>query len=259
MKFLDRFAAQGWLRIDRLFDPQLIDALRADYLEQSDSLLESAGDRREYLRVGDGRVMLSVALRGPFLDPALYANPIVMKLLDQFLGPDFLIDSFTCVSALPGAGEQRRHLDHAELFPGSPGLEASLGCYAATLVVPLVDLTAETGTTRLFPGSHVGRADPEPTDPLLPRGSCFIMDYRLLHQGMANVSQAQRPVLFIVYARPWFTDSKNFHRQARINVAAADIGGIPLAHRALFRRVAGKGTLGISERELIDGPLRPLD
>lgn len=252
MDFLERFASDGWLRIDGAFDRELIDALHAEYLEQSDSLLETRDDRREYLRVGDGRVMLPVALRGRFLDPRLYANPIILGLLGLFLGPDFLIDSFTCVSALPGAPAQRRHLDHSLLFPGQANLETTLGCYAATLVVPLVDLTPQTGTTRLFAGSHLGRGDEAPAEPLVPRGSCFIMDYRLLHQGMANVSDRQRPVLFIVYARSWFTDSKNFHRQARINIGAGEMKTVPLAHRPLFRRMAGKGTLGITERELID-------
>lgn len=251
MDFLERFSAEGWLRIDGVFDRALIDALHAGYLEQSDSLLEAKGDRREYLRVGDDRLMLSVALRGQFLDARLYANPIILRLLEQFLGPDFLIDSFTCVSALPGAPAQRQHLDHSVLFPGQANLEASLGCYAATLVVPLVDLTPESGTTRLFPGSHVGDGDRAPAEPMMPRGSCFIMDYRLLHQGLANISAKQRPVLFIVYARAWFTDSKNFHRQARINIGVNEMTRVPMAHRPLFRRMAGKGTLGITERELI--------
>ena len=254
MKLLEQFATDGWIQVEGVFDRKLIDELHADYLEQSEALLEIHDDeRRDFLRVGEGRAMLSVALRGPFLDPRLYANPILLKLLGLFLDANFLIDSFTCVTSLPGAAEQPRHRDHGQLFPGKPGAEQALGCFAATVVVPLVDLGADTGTTRLFSGSHLGSGDSRPAEPMIPRGSCFVMDYRLLHQGMANVSGDQRPVLFIVYARPWFSDSKNFHRQARINLNAVDLKTIPIEHRPLFRRLAGKGTLPLSERELLSG------
>jgi hypothetical protein len=37
-----------------------------------------------------------------------------------------------------------------------------------------------------------------------------VFDYRLLHAGRANHSAADRPVLYYVYAKPWFVDPHNF-------------------------------------------------
>lgn len=45
-----------------------------------------------------------------------------------------------------------------------------------SLVVPLADLTPDTGTTRLFPGSHIGLKTDAFELPYLKRGDCFLMD-----------------------------------------------------------------------------------
>lgn len=133
--------------------------------------------------------------------------------------------------------------------------------FAITAVVPLIDLTPETGTTEIFPGSHraelgddgkpLGLSDSE--RPFLQAGGCFLMDYRLWHRGMPNISDRVRPVLYIVYARHWFTDMLNFRSHSRINLRLEDARALPLAQRGLFRRLAAKGAYDINECELV-GP-----
>jgi ectoine hydroxylase-related dioxygenase (phytanoyl-CoA dioxygenase family) len=199
-------------------------------------------------------MMLSVRLTGPFLDPRLYANPLLLPVLQQLLGADLLIDNFTCVIALPGAGEQHLHRDHPALFPESPQVSQDLKPYAITLVIPLVDLTPETGTTRLFPGTNRGNPPGEEALPFISRGECFLMDYRIEHQGLPNRSAMRRPVLYIVYTRPWFIDLVNMRRQPRINIDASDLAVIPSEHHPLFRRLAAKGAFDLSEKELFAPP-----
>lgn len=253
MSFLERYSNEGWLQIDGLFDPAFVDELRQEFDRQYDALTAPKGNHRGYIRVGDERMMLSVGLRGAFLRSELYAHPLLLRILSQFLGDDHLIDSMTCVVALPGAGEQRLHRDHGELFEDGGELSAQLPPYAVTVVIPLVDLTPETGTTRVYPGTHRGGEPDNAHLPYVSRGGCFLMDYRLKHQGTPNRSSDRRPVIYTVYSRPWFTDMKNFRRQPRINVDPADLHSIPKEHWALFRRLAAKGAIDLSEKELFPG------
>lgn len=248
------FRKNGYLPIKRLFDPALIDALHAEFERQFGELGTLEGRSGSFKNVGNRRLMLPVKLEGPFLDPALYANPHLAALLGALLGPDYLIDNFTCVIALPGAGAQRLHADHPDLFPERADLRERLDPYSITLAIPLVDLDPATGTTLVFPGSHRGPPDDSPALPYLARGGCFLMDYRLKHHGTENGSPAARPIVYIVYARSWFTDAANFRRWPRINVDLAGLASIPEAQRPLFRRLAAKGAFDRTEAELLGPP-----
>ena len=232
-----RFESQGYLVIDRMFDPALIDAVREEYGRQFGDLSE---DRLPpHLNVGDRRVQLPIMLLGPLLDPMLSAHPLLMQMLGSLLGRDFLIDNATVVVALPGAGDQNLHRDHHELFPGAAESGEGLSPYAITVSIPLVDLTSETGSTKLFAGSHRAKA-PEGLGkgetPYLARGGSYLMDYRLWHHGTANRSPDPRPILYLVYSRPWFTDMLNFEDVPRLQVVQDDLMAMQSAQRKLFRR-----------------------
>ena len=252
--FTERFAREGCLVIDRLFDPALIDAVHAEYARQYGEI--DPADPPLHMNVGAGRLHLPVTMRGPLLDPALYAHPILTALLGGILDAEFVIDNVSVVTALPGAPDQRYHRDHPSLFGLGRGFDTSLPCYAATLGVPLIDLDSETGTTQLFPGSIGAEGDEAGGDfgpgvlPLVKRGGCFLMDYRLWHRGLANRSDRPRPILYIVYARQWFTDVVNFKKHARLVIERQDFETIPIEYRPLFRRAAGKGLVDATIKEL---------
>jgi ectoine hydroxylase-related dioxygenase (phytanoyl-CoA dioxygenase family) len=208
------------------------------------------------MNVGAGRLHLPVTMRGPLLDPALYAHPILTALLGGILDAEFVIDNVSVVTALPGAPDQRYHRDHPSLFGLGRGFDTSLPCYAATLGVPLIDLDSDTGTTQLFPvsigadGDEAGGNFGPGVLPLVKRGGCFLMDYRLWHRGLANRSDRPRPILYIVYARQWFTDVVNFKKHARLVIERQDFETIPIEYRPLFRRAAGKGLVDATIKEL---------
>lgn len=245
-----RFAEQGCLTFTRLVAPEVIAAARAAYERQWAAVANV--DMRPGKTVGDGRRMLPIRLEGALLDPALFANPLVAAVLDAALGTDHLIDNVTCVVALPGAADQRLHADHPDLFGERPGARAAIGCYAATLAIPLIDLTSETGTTELLPGSHVADEAADVVErPYVAAGGGYLMDYRLRHRGLANASDRQRPILYIVYARPWFTDARNFRRWPRITMSEDALDSLAPEHRRLFRRLAAKGSFDRSEAQLM--------
>ena len=220
----DRFLKDGCLVIDRLFASSMIDAAHDLFNRQYEDVdfdaLETA------YRVDEGRYHLPVPMEGVLAEDALLAHPMIVATMAALLGEDCRIDSLTFVVSLPGAPDQRVHRDHRSLFCETAVSSASLPPYAITLSIPLVDLDPECGTTRLWPGSHAvpsdGDALPEgsqaPIEPMLQRGGCHLMDYRLWHQGMANRSKAPRPILYATYVRPWFTDADNFARHAKLDL-----------------------------------------
>ncbi len=257
--FTETFASQGCLVIERLFEPALIDSVRDEYESQYRSW--DSAKLPLHMKVGDKRLHLPLQLRGSLLDTNLFANPLLMAILHNILQTRFLIDNVICVTALPGAADQHFHRDHPPLFDEQDGLAAMLPAFAVTVAIPLVDLDPATGTTRLYAGSMTASRDAsggpgsfaEEICPFVARGGCYLMDYRLWHRGMANRSQRPRPVLFVVYAREWFTDVVNFKKHARMLIDVADARQIPIEHRHMFGRVAAKGLHDITVKELMAG------
>jgi hypothetical protein len=251
--FAGTFAERGYLAIDRMFDPGLIDAIHEEYQRQFGSL--ELDNLPPHLKVGDRRVQVPIELKGRLLDPMLTTHPLLLWMVEAIVGPDPLIDSLTCVTAFPGAAEQPLHRDHPSLFPGEAG---ATPCFALTVAVPLIDLTPETGSTLVFPRSHLQADAPDPNDRpdggeigYPARGGCYFMDYRLWHRGAANCSNEPRPVLYIIYARPWFTDLVNFGKHARLRLSKEDALAMGAPQRRLFRRVAAKGGADLTEVELL--------
>lgn len=164
------------------------------------------------------------------------ASPLVLPVLRGLLGENLRLTSLNAVVSLPGADIQHRHRDHPELFPGFPN--GLLPPSALTMFVPLVDMNERTGTTRLWPGSHLQNqdeiADDAFIDPIVAAGSCGIFDYRLMHRGMPNRSVESRPVLYLVFSRPWFRDYVNYGKQPRLRITPGALEQMAPDSRALF-------------------------
>lgn len=235
MDVAERFARNGYALFDRVFEPAFIDELRAEYRRQFPNVASSA----DPYKVGHLRFQVPITMTGPYLSPQLYANPMLLEFARAALGDNYLIDSIATVTSLPGARVQHQHMDHEDLYKGQPFTRAVIGAYGVTVVIPLIDLTPETGTTKLFKGSHVKPINEEEYElPYIERGRCFAMDYRLTHRGTENRSSAERPMIYLVYARPWFTDITNYGANDRIRIDADDLAAVPEEFRMLFRRLS---------------------
>jgi hypothetical protein len=192
------------------------------------------------LQVGDRRFMVPVELSGLFADPSIYANSRVMAIAEAALGGDFILESFGVVVSLPGAAAQHSHRDGTALFSGP--MAGLIPAYALTVALPLIEMNEVHGTTALWPGSHRYRAETAEANPVKPNvraGSCAIWDYRLLHGGTPNVSNAVRPLVYGTYSMPWWRDSDNFHNgaQNRLNLPDGFLATVPTERRHLFSHV----------------------
>lgn len=240
------FDRDGFLFLKNAFPRQLIQSLAAAFVDEYQSMSKSELRKRDAV-VGDRRYMITIKIKKPFNDPALYANPLLMPILWGSLGGNVRLASFGAVVAWPGAEAQPVHLDHPPLFD-SHDLCDALPPTAITLVVPLVDVTLEMGPTAIWPGVRVdenhhdrfgpleGTPDYESAlQPTTEMGDAYMMDYRTIHGGMANNSDLVRPILYLVYSRPWFRDGFNFSKQPAVQISKKQRKKIPQQWQGLFQ------------------------
>lgn len=230
------FKTYGTLFLKGVFRQSYLDVLHGEFMQKLSPILNS-GDTDGALRVGKGRYMMTTPVEGSFNSPELYASPFLLKLLPRLLGKEFVMGSFTTVASMPDAPDMRMHKDHPALFETDESV-AQLPSFSVTVLVSLLGLTEELGTTRVVKGSHrvssAAAAEMPYQDPYGEKGACLLMDYRLSHQGLANRSKQIRPVLSLVYGRPWFRDYANFKKQSRLEISVEDFLQIPDEHRRLF-------------------------
>ena len=242
---IDLFQQHGALWLEGVFQKDLIERLRVYYEKKYQSLSRKDLKQRD-ASVGDRRFMITVNIKGEFNTPQLYANPILLPLLKEIFSGQFRIASFGSVVAMPGAEDQPIHLDHPPLF-GSEELCNNLPVHALTMVVPLVDVGEEVGATAIWEGSHRSTnrieqlkrlmAKPDYTQasfPLTKQGDAYLMDYRVIHGGRANRSVTVRPILYIVFSRPWFRDAFNFSSQPSVQLSDKQRKKVPKKLRHLF-------------------------
>ncbi|NJO37435.1 MAG: phytanoyl-CoA dioxygenase [Rhizobiales bacterium] len=230
------FETNGVLQVDNAFPLELIQHLHDVFFKRYTSYFRE-DDHPDALRLGDQRYMLTVDLDTPFDDPDLFASPLLLPFFQRLLGKDCVIGAFTSVISLPGSKDQRLHKDHPPLFP-STRWHHRLPHFAIQMIVPLVPLDDVVGTTRVIKGSHEVPTKEaqgmESQDPMVPLGSCLINDYRLCHHGLGNRSDKVRPILTIIYNRPWFRDYVNYAKQPPLRIGDRQFQQLPDAHRKLF-------------------------
>jgi tetratricopeptide (TPR) repeat protein len=223
------FETYGTVQIDNAFPVELIQRLQAEFMERYSPYFR-VDSHPDALRLGDKRYMLTVDMDDPFDDPGLLGAPMLLPIIRRLLGDDCVLGAFTAVISLPGSQDQRLHKDHPALFPHTEW-HFALPCFAAQIIIPLVPLDEFTGTTRFYKGTHrvaTERAEElGAQDPMVPLGSCVLNDYRCAHRGLGNRSQVVRPILTLIYNRPWFRDFKNYGRQPPLRLGDAAYGRMP--------------------------------
>jgi ectoine hydroxylase-related dioxygenase (phytanoyl-CoA dioxygenase family) len=124
-------------------------------------------------------------------------------------------------TALPGDFKQPVHADMAQLWPN---LTVAPPPHALIVNVPVVDMSAENGSTEIWPGTHLDtrvivqtgeievpdswaearRAEVPPLQPTVRSGSILIRDGRLWHRGMPNHTAAPRPMIAMIHVIRWW-------------------------------------------------------
>jgi len=212
--------------LEGILDPALIAGCLGHLAQNDPGLLEQNEDPRKNY-VTDGRFYAGVAVEGPFAQRDMMLPAEVEKVISATLASDFIIDSLGFIVAHPGAPEQHWHRDGGVLFPGHP-LEFMLPATAITLVIPLVEMNEETGTTGFALKSHRNRdpVDKPDYEPVVEVGSAILWDYRINHKGLANTSRVNRPLITATLCRPWWMDELNFSDAEKLLIRREVLEGL---------------------------------
>ena len=151
------------------------------------------------------------------LHPLLHTDAPWLPFIEQVLGEGYTECWRGVVDNRPGSEVQGWHRDGQPLFD-----HLHLPAHCIVVFVPLIDVVTDAlGPTQFFPGSHAtfrshlyaglpeGRCDKPYCTPLLSRGSILCFDYRTLHRGLPNSTSTARPLLYVIYAKPWFAISES--------------------------------------------------
>jgi hypothetical protein len=245
------FDQHGCVLLRGAFPVATIEAMRREYVRQFGMLdLAAMGAEaakpppNRFLQVGGARYDITVRMVDAFGTPDAFANPLLVKLLGSLLGEDLRLSNFTLVVAHPGAPQQHAHRDHGHLF-SRPGVGPNLPVYAVNVAVPLIDVDIPTGPTAVWLGSHRAEKDStlvEATACAWQRGDCVLMDYRTRHAGLANMSDRARPIMYMVYACPWFFDDVNHINRISLDMPIEHYEALPASVRPLLIRAYSYAT-----------------
>lgn len=237
----------GVLLLRGIFDRARIQEMHAEYVSKFGDL--DAARMRErskaprpnrFLCVGEQRYELTLDVTGRLGDPAVFASELLQLILRPALGARIQIGSYTTVVSHPGAEIQHIHRDGGALFPDQD-LGPTLPPYAINVAIPLIDVSLDIGPTGFWPGSHRWKRDVQPdpaaivVEPLM-QGDCLLLDYRTFHAGLPNNSTTIRPILYVVYARPWYFDDGNHKGRRPVNISLEEYSALPERLRDLLMR-----------------------
>jgi hypothetical protein len=229
----------GYAILDHVFPEDTIRSLNREFHAQYAKYRQDR-ELDDTRKVGDRRFLVPVDLSGGFGDPLIYANPLIVALIRETLGPDAILEAFGAIVSLSGSERQHFHRDSPLLF--SHDISPLLPAHAVTFGVPLLDMNELYGTTALFPGSHRWRALDEQAVaqfPVVPVGSCIMWDFRLYHGGTPNRSEEPRPLVYATYAQRWYRDPVNFIKatQPRLSFDPEFLARLPTDCRKLFAHI----------------------
>lgn len=227
---------KGAVLIKDVLHRDLVEELRVAVLQRANNWRDSNLGKPN--NVGDKRYTVPIRINGPFSNPAVFANSVLVDTLRNIMGEKPVLHAFGAVVTYQGARMQHVHREHPLLFNTHEG-NANVPCYASTILIPLIDLDEEAGGTQLWEGTHTTRKDEEWSgDPHViytPAGSALMFDYRTYHGGMPCAASHGRPLLYFTYTMPWFHDTLAFESHAALGLTDQELLAVPEQHRDLFR------------------------
>lgn len=184
------------------------------------------------------RAQIPFAIEGPVSDPAVFAAPSVLPLVQRMMGADIVIGEAGVVISHPGAQPQGVHRDAALLF-GGMDMELDLPPYSMTMLIPLIDVELGMGPTEFWPGTHkaideAAATTGTPERMPLKAGTVILQDARVLHRGGANETGPVRPSVYFNYHRKWYRENPNYEEKPQVRITPAMLVKLPEVHQPLF-------------------------
>jgi ectoine hydroxylase-related dioxygenase (phytanoyl-CoA dioxygenase family) len=190
-----------------------------DYITSFDKKINS---RKKYwiyegtpiLEVAKGRYDFTWGMdKGVFSDSEYKEIPIVMELVRAGLKCD-IKQYYGAISSLPDSDSGPWHRDTYPLFDNDEFGEITtrLPPFYYVLLIPLVEMDINNGTTEFIIGSHKKTYQETISENLehvqmkVPIGSVILFDGRIYHRGRENLTQCDRATLVQGFTKIWYTD-----------------------------------------------------
>ena len=211
----------GFVVLHQTIESDHIAALREKMLADVAAIL--ALDDVPY-QFNDGHLQQDPPPFAPYLFRDVLLNDLVVEITRAVLGEGVKNSFYSGNTCLPNDTQQPLHVDAGQLWPD---LEVATPAYTLVVNVPVVDATAENGSTEVWPGTHMDttrtfgediklapedearrRQECRPLQPAVPSGSVLIRDMRLWHRGMPNRSDRPRPMIAMIHWPHWWHTGK---------------------------------------------------
>lgn len=244
-KHVAEVADQGFTIVENVFSKERAETFAARVREiERDTLRPLGADEKEE----DSSFFRTAGLLR--LDPMFWdipIDPVVSNIVEDVLGPDYLLSTFTGIDLKPRSGTvQPLHPDDALVPVPRPHVKP-IGCTVMWVVTPF---NKSTGGTRLLPGSHREPLDllfnqdderlAQTVQPDLKPGTVIIFDHALFHGAADNPSDDWRLGLQVSYHAGWVRPYTNWFRTIPIE----EVRAFPEALRDLlgYKTYHGIGT-----------------
>lgn len=155
------------------------------------------------------RYYLTLPWTAPFADAAIFANPVILAVLNRVFAQEYRLVQLGADVPTQGSTFQETHRDFRPLFTD----QLVTPLYALAVNFPLVEVTAENGPFQMARGTHrlprtVGLAKIEAGEiPLesfyLQPGDVMIRSPLALHRGSPNHTDQPRPMIVMGYVMHW--------------------------------------------------------
>ncbi|EMD00061.1 hypothetical protein BAUCODRAFT_45970, partial [Baudoinia panamericana UAMH 10762] len=248
---LTYFHRDGFLVLENVIDDELVDKLYQRMVDDNATFLS-----KKHMTWNQGAATKNVSQIPPltpeWLHRDFYANPHMLRILENVLGPRPELRFLNANVACPGAtGRQAVHTDVNHRFPSVP--------FGIVMNTYLQDSDEHNGVTEIWCGTHNAYPHPgqlkhkesswirkdliqrqgkvrPPVQPKIRKGSICFRDLRLWHAGMPNTSSQHRIMLAIDYFAAWYQCPMKLQ--------------LPIAARKQVEEDWGISTVGI---EWVDG------
>ena len=204
---LARIATDGYTILERVIEPDLVDALAADLIRLETVFdVEPAGNSFEGARTV--RIYNLLALGS--LYEQVPVHPEVLPVVEGVLDAGCLVSSLSSISIDPGERPQPIHADD-QLIP-LPKPHVPTVC---NTMWALTDFTEANGATRIVAGTHLLDHSPdygaeyESIAAEMPKGSVLVWVGSLWHGGGANTTDERRVGIAMNYCAGWIRQQEN--------------------------------------------------
>jgi ectoine hydroxylase-related dioxygenase (phytanoyl-CoA dioxygenase family) len=204
---LERIRRDGYAILEKVIEPELVDALAAD-LARLERELHVTPAANPFEGAHTVRIY-NLLVHGPLYE-RIPVHDAVLPVVEGVLDAGCLVSSLSSIGIDPGERAQPIHADD-QLIP-IPKPHVPTVC---NTMWALTDFTEASGATRLIPGSHLRDHSPvfgqhyDSIPAEMARGSVLVWHGSLWHGGGANRTGARRLGVAMNYCAGWIRQQEN--------------------------------------------------